>query len=320
MDLADAGNIPFTVPQQINIALEILKNTGKFSSSIKTWINRPAEEKTWDNFKTHFNNACAIMKQTGELDTIWADNQPHICLKEFKKIFLHNYSALPTNTQFTERGVKESAFISLCKRNEKSRAIYAMARGKAIPEGLLQGKIQLDQAASSDDDDEDKKKKQLAGKRKTKVLMQSFVNQYYEIKQLQNIMSDDNFKRERARIKMQIASDDNQFKRKRIEGKVSHIKSKINENRAPNALERMQGQTLTPLMQGKIQYSKITKRDNMDIIKDELRVRSVNFLPEDNWKKLIERLKDDEVVRSGDTTDKRFFKPLIDYHRYSIKN
>lgn len=82
VDLADAGKIPFTVQQQISIALELLKTTGKFSSAIKAWINRPVAEHTWVNFKTHFNDARSLMKKTGELDNIQGHNFQANALRE----------------------------------------------------------------------------------------------------------------------------------------------------------------------------------------------------------------------------------------------
>ena len=71
VDLADAGQLPFTNKQQISIALDIIKTTGKFSSAIKTWLNKPeAEQEIWNNFKQHFNEARNLMKKTGELDKL----------------------------------------------------------------------------------------------------------------------------------------------------------------------------------------------------------------------------------------------------------
>ena len=43
---------------------------------------------------------------------MWGDNPPETLVK-FRTLYLHQYAALPMNTQFVERGVKESGFVLL---------------------------------------------------------------------------------------------------------------------------------------------------------------------------------------------------------------
>jgi len=64
----------------------------------------------------------------------------HGILVAYKNEHIHQYSALPTNTQFTERGVKEYGFVSLGRRCEHNRSILAIARGRILPEELLKGR------------------------------------------------------------------------------------------------------------------------------------------------------------------------------------
>ena len=45
---------------------------------------------------------------------IWAHNANTI-LKHFKESYIFKYAALPINTQFMERGVKESGYVVLSK-------------------------------------------------------------------------------------------------------------------------------------------------------------------------------------------------------------
>ena len=45
---------------------------------------------------------------------IWAHNANTI-LKYFKESYIFEYAALPSNTQFMERGVKESGYVALGK-------------------------------------------------------------------------------------------------------------------------------------------------------------------------------------------------------------
>ena len=73
---------------------------------------------------------------------IWSDDACKV-LSAFRTTYLNEYSALPTNTQFTERGVKESGYTSLGRRGEINRSIFAMSRGKIIPEVLKKGRVEI---------------------------------------------------------------------------------------------------------------------------------------------------------------------------------
>ena len=58
-------------------------------------------------------------------------------LVAFANIYRYNYSALPTNSQFTERGMKESGYVTLGRCAEKNRSALAIARAKIIPIKLI---------------------------------------------------------------------------------------------------------------------------------------------------------------------------------------
>jgi len=62
------------------------------------------------------------------------------------------------------------------------------------------------------------------------------------------------------------------FKTKRADEKIRRILSKANENPPPNVYQRRVGQTLTPLIEGRIQYGKLLKRFNLDAVRDELTI------------------------------------------------
>ena len=66
---------------------------------------------------------------------IW-DASQHQALIRFRNSFLHEFAALPTNTQFVERGVKESGFVSLGSRGETNRSILAIARSCLVSNSL----------------------------------------------------------------------------------------------------------------------------------------------------------------------------------------
>ena len=66
------------------------------------------------------NNSAAISLVADGHD-MWNESFP--ALVEFRKIYLLRYAALPTNTQFGERGVKESGYVTLGRRNESNQSI-----------------------------------------------------------------------------------------------------------------------------------------------------------------------------------------------------
>ena len=56
-EYAAAGNTPYTAPQVIANAYTLVYNTGLFPEACREWRRRPAGEKIWTNFKTHFSEA-----------------------------------------------------------------------------------------------------------------------------------------------------------------------------------------------------------------------------------------------------------------------
>lgn len=53
---ADSG-APYTAPQIVQNGYQIMFNTGLFPDACREWKRRPAIEKTWPNFQTHFTEA-----------------------------------------------------------------------------------------------------------------------------------------------------------------------------------------------------------------------------------------------------------------------
>ena len=62
-------------------------------------------------------------------EDMWAINDNPL-LVALREDYLHQYAAVPTNTQFVERGVKESGYVTLGRRCKSNRTILAIARGK----------------------------------------------------------------------------------------------------------------------------------------------------------------------------------------------
>ena len=97
-------------------------------------------------------------------EDMWEDTCDET-LKVFRNNFIFKFSALPTNTQFTKRGVKESGFVSLGRRGEVNRSILAIARGRYLPDALKIGRAEVQPKENVE------KKKQLQGEKRTSVLM-----------------------------------------------------------------------------------------------------------------------------------------------------
>ena len=112
-------------------------------------------------------------------------------------------------------------------------------------------------------------------------------------------------------ISLSLTNPDNQFKKQRIEKKLTNIISKYNNNSASNIYEKHTGQSLTPLLEGKIQHHKMKKNHNMKTARDGLVVYNLqaSFTNKTNWTPLLKLLKQDE-------NNKKCFKPLTVYERF----
>lgn len=57
IDYADAGNSAFTDIQILTTAYLLVFQTGQFEKACDEWDDKPAADKTWLTFKTHFRAA-----------------------------------------------------------------------------------------------------------------------------------------------------------------------------------------------------------------------------------------------------------------------
>jgi hypothetical protein len=53
-DYSEAGGVPIGPSQQINIRWARIFATGQFMSACRRWNEKPAADKTWTHFKSHF--------------------------------------------------------------------------------------------------------------------------------------------------------------------------------------------------------------------------------------------------------------------------
>ena len=56
-DFAFAGGQTLTEPMMISKGITLLANTAVFNDDIKEWNRLPTNQKTWNNFKQHFQRA-----------------------------------------------------------------------------------------------------------------------------------------------------------------------------------------------------------------------------------------------------------------------
>ena len=242
---------------------------------------------------------------------IWADDCGPLLL-DLRNNYLHTFAALPTNTQFVERGVKESGYVSLGRRGEENRTILAIARGKDLPDALSSGREQM---RREDKDEDGSKRCQLKGKRKTIALMKGIYSHNEEMRRVRDLHSEEEYHSKRRRIKDSLTKPSIQFKKERINRKVDKVKATYFNTPAPNRFQRREGYTLTPLMEGKIQYGKMKKKDNMDAVRDELRVRCISFDSSTGWKEMIKLLKEHER-KTNNTVHDKYFRPLTEYDNF----
>ena len=107
------------------------------------------------------DNSLTIDQISGGWD-IWR-SAASLPLKSFCLLYLHKYAALPTNTQFIERGAKESGYVFLGRRGETNRIVFKITRGKTIPDVLKKGRKEIQLADLNPN--LNKKAKQLQGKK-----------------------------------------------------------------------------------------------------------------------------------------------------------
>jgi hypothetical protein len=62
-DYSEAGGVPIGPSQQINVGYANIFATGHFMSACRRWNEKPAAEKTWTHFKSHFAAAHCQHKQ-----------------------------------------------------------------------------------------------------------------------------------------------------------------------------------------------------------------------------------------------------------------
>ena len=85
--LGNAAVDPYSEAQLIKFALQIIKNTNDFETGIRTWIDLPRVDKTWVNFKTHFESAHRSLREVrGNTMRSSSFNQVNMILAEVNNV------------------------------------------------------------------------------------------------------------------------------------------------------------------------------------------------------------------------------------------
>ena len=111
MELADAGNQPFSPTQVVNTAYTLVFNTGLYFDECKDWDKKDPADKTWTDFKKHFLQAqrtLRLQQQTSQhagyhsnialdRDKENATNDALSCLTSAAESDRQSFAALVTN-------------------------------------------------------------------------------------------------------------------------------------------------------------------------------------------------------------------------------
>ena len=62
-NLAISAHIPYTEEKLLDVGLTVIRNTRDFEQALGDWQAKPAADKTWDNFKTHFKDVQNDLKE-----------------------------------------------------------------------------------------------------------------------------------------------------------------------------------------------------------------------------------------------------------------
>ena len=65
--IAELANAPITEQQKINMGYLLLQKVQVYNTSLNKWDQFPVDEKSWENFKSHFRESQKSLRRTGAL-------------------------------------------------------------------------------------------------------------------------------------------------------------------------------------------------------------------------------------------------------------
>ena len=197
--------------------------------------------------------------------------------------------------------MKESGYVSLGRRSEKNRSVLATARALVVPDAMSEGREKIGKG--------DGKKRLVQGKMRAQVIIAEAVSHQHELDLMQN-QDHGTYQETHEDAVRYLTSDNIQFKKERIDEKVRNYKEmeKSTTQRGIRTTQQTK-YNLTPLLQGKIQYGKMKKDDNLEQVRRECDKRNLRYDANTNWTSLIKFIKEDEH-------DNKYFTPKTDYNLF----
>lgn len=108
-DLGDAANKPYTEPQLIGYALDIIKNTHDFEDAQKEWNRKLPVEQTWENFKIHFEEALEELEEIrGETMRHTSFHQAQLVHEQTRKHIANELTSMEANLLKAMKEEKEN--------------------------------------------------------------------------------------------------------------------------------------------------------------------------------------------------------------------
>lgn len=265
--------------------------------------------------------AIAPIYSIGSRGDIWCD-ECSILHKEFRSHFLQSYAALPSSTHIAESNVKDANYCQIKGRADALASAYSTARSDLVEPINRLAKLEFDKkdkyagnGSVSGGTKETRMRKaentnymeasvdsrvlSVRGRIKTSEAVRYIRSRHRSIQ-----LSFDETPAKLAawkRIHEHVADKENQFAEQRVAVKLEEYEKNKHNNKPKNRLQNRTGIFQTPLVLGRIRYSKLKKDRDLGDIKKELECRGLDT--SGAWKNgLIPRLKTDEG-------DQKSFKP-----------
>ena len=132
-EYAKASGAPMTASQLIDIATIILQKANIFTSDFRKWNARPAAEKTWANYKTHFDEAQDSIKKAVPTQTV-SELGYHQTANHMQQ--------LPSIPEFTQEDVVNGVYNKIAQETANNAVHDAAMAAAQAEEQQLQATLQ----------------------------------------------------------------------------------------------------------------------------------------------------------------------------------
>jgi hypothetical protein len=242
---------------------------------------------------------------------MWHAKDTPLLLAAFREHYLVNYSALASNTHLAESQVKDANFCQIKGREENLSSAFSTARSGLVEsinvttldsfsKRFLKGNRHVTggmagtrkRKKDGTDFEEKTTKMRIDGQTRSTAALKLIVAINKNVLEETNMIPAKKLKWDKLR--QELDDTENQFVNKRCGVKVEKFILHYDKQKPPNKLQRRTGTIDTmPLVEGKIPFSKLVKDRDIELVKMELRFRSLSTVGP--WRDgLLKRLKDDE--------------------------